>query len=80
MMAALRFLSSAIECAAALYMLRLFRVQDALRLNAVLGLVGPTILILVTIVGVAGIAEKLSVERIALILVAVVLVFVATRG
>jgi len=80
MMAALRFLSSAIECAAALYMLRLFRVQDALRLNAVLGLVGPTILILVTIVGVAGIAEKLSVERIALILVAVVLVFLATRG
>jgi hypothetical protein len=80
MMAALRFLSSAIECAAALYMLRLFRVQDALRLNAVLGLVGPTILILVTIIGVAGIAEKLSVERIALILVAVVLVFVATRG
>ena len=80
MMAALRFLSSAIECAAALYMLRLFRVQDALRLNAVLGLVGPTILILVTIIGVAGIAEKLSVERIALILVAVVLVFLATRG
>ena len=80
MMAALRFLSSAIECAAALYMLRLFRVQDALRLNAVLGLVGPTILILVTIIGVAGIAEKLSVERIALILVAVVLIFVATRG
>ena len=80
MMAALRFLSSAIECAAALYMLRLFRVQDALRLNAVLGLVGPTILILVTIIGVVGIAEKLSVERIALILVAVVLVFVATRG
>ena len=80
MMAALRFLSSAIECAAALYMLRLFRVQDALRLNAVLGLVGPTILILVTIVGVAGIAEKLSIERIALILVAVVLVFVATRS
>ena len=80
MMAALRFLSSAIECAAALYMLRLFRVQDALRLNAVLGLVGPTILILVTIVGMAGIAEKLSVERIALILVAVVLIFLATRG
>jgi len=80
MMAALRFLSSAIECAAALYMLRLFRVQDALRLNAVLGLVGPTILILVTIIGVAGIAEKLSIERIALILVAVVLVFVATRS
>jgi len=79
-MAALRFLSSAIECAAALYMLRLFRVRDALRLNAVLGLVGPTILILVTIIGVLGIAEKLSVERIALILVAVVLVFVATRG
>lgn len=80
MMALLRFVSAAIECAAALYILRLFRVEDALRVNATLGLVGPMILILVTLIGLVGMAERLSVERIALIVIAVVLVFVATRG
>jgi len=79
-MAALRFLSSAIECAAAVYILRLFRIEDALRVNAVLGMVGPTILILVTLIGLVGIAERLSIERIVLVVVAVILVFVATRG
>lgn len=79
-MAFLRFFSAAIECAAAIYILRLFRVEDALRVNATLGLVGPMILILVTLIGLVGMAERLSVERIALIVIAVVLVFVATRG
>lgn len=79
-MAALRFLSSAVECAAACYILRLFRVEDALRVNAVLGLVGPTVLVLVTLIGLTGMAERLSLERTVLIVLAVVLVFVATRG
>ncbi len=79
-MAALRFLSSAIECAAAVYILRLFRIEDALRVNAVLGMVGPTILILVTLIGLVGVADRLSVERIVLVVVAVVLVFLATRA
>ncbi len=79
-MAALRFLSASIECAAAVYILRLFRVTDALRVNAALGLVGPAILILVTIVGLVGVAEKLSLERIGLIVLAVILIFVATRS
>ncbi len=79
-MAALRFLSSAIECCAAIYILRLFQVEDALRVNALLGMVGPTILVLVTLVGLVGIAERLSWERIGLVVVAVVLIFVATRG
>jgi len=79
-MAALRFLSAAIECAAAFYILRLFRVEDALRVNAVLGMIGPTILILVTLIGLVGIAEKLSLERIALVLLSVILIFLATRG
>lgn len=80
MMAALRFVSSAIECAAAFYILRLFRVEDALRVNAALGMVGPTILIVVTLIGLVGIAEKLSIERIVLIFISVVLIFIATRG
>jgi len=79
MMAALRFLSALIEFAAAWYILRLFRVEDALRVNAALGLMGPGILILVTLVGLVGVAERLSVERITLIILAVILIFIAAR-
>jgi hypothetical protein len=78
-MAALRFISAAVEFAAAVYILRLFRVEDALRVNAALGLAGPAVLILVTLIGLVGIAEKVSIERIVLIIVAVLLIFVATR-
>jgi len=78
-MAALRFLSAAVECAAAVYILRLFRVEEALRVNALLGLVGPVILILVTAIGLISVAQRLSVERVALIVLAVVFIFIATR-
>jgi len=79
LMAALRLLSAFIECLAAIYILRLFRVEEALRVNALLGLVGPVILMLVTLIGLAGVAQRLSVERVVLILLAVVLIFLATR-
>jgi len=78
-MAALRFLSAAVECAAAFYMLRLFRVEHALRVNALLGLVGPTILVLVTVVGLVGVAERFSLERMVLVGLGVALIFLATR-
>ena len=78
-MASIRFISAAVELAAAVYILRLFRIEEALRVNAALGLVGPAVLILVTLVGLAGIAERISMERIVLITVAVLLVFIATR-
>jgi len=78
-MAALRFISALIECAAAVYILHRFQVKEALRVNALLGLVGPLILIFVTLVGVVGIADKLSFGRLGLILLAVLLIFAATR-
>lgn len=59
-MAALRFLSGSVEIAAALIMLRLNQVDKALAVNSGLALVGPTILILTTAVGLTGMAEQLS--------------------
>lgn len=59
-MSALRLLSGSVEIAAALIMLKLNQVDKALAVNSGLALVGPTILILTTAVGLTGMAEQLS--------------------
>lgn len=59
-MAILRLLSGSVEIGAALLMLRLNQVDKALAVNSGLALVGPTILILTTAVGLTGMAQQLS--------------------
>lgn len=59
-MAALRIFSGTIEILAALLMLKLGRVDKALAVNSALAFVGPTILLVTTSIGLAGIADKLS--------------------
>ncbi|AWB45106.1 DUF2619 domain-containing protein [Paenibacillus sp. CAA11] len=59
-MASLRLLSGTLEILAALWMLKLGRVDQALAVNSGLALVGPTILILTTSIGLIGMADKLS--------------------
>ncbi|MEF2964466.1 YqhV family protein [Paenibacillus sp. M1] len=59
-MASLRLISGTIEILAALLMLKLGRVDKALAVNSLLALVGPSILILTTSIGLAGMADKLS--------------------
>jgi hypothetical protein len=59
-MASLRFFSGAVEILAALLMLKLGRVDKALAVNSTLALVGPSILILTTSIGLIGMADKLS--------------------
>ncbi|UQZ37351.1 DUF2619 domain-containing protein [Paenibacillus sp. PK3_47] len=59
-MAVLRLLSGSVEITAALIMLRLNQVDKALAVNSGLALVGPTILILTTAVGLSGMAAQLS--------------------
>ncbi|RCX23138.1 uncharacterized protein DUF2619 [Fontibacillus phaseoli] len=59
-MASLRIISGSIEIAAALIMLRLGRVDKALAVNSALALVGPSVLIITTGIGLAGMADKLS--------------------
>ncbi|MHA6530704.1 YqhV family protein [Paenibacillus sp. BAC0078] len=59
-MAALRLLSGSVEIMAALLMLKLNQVDKALAVNSGLALVGPTILILTTAVGLTGMAQELS--------------------
>ncbi|MNJ50456.1 YqhV family protein [Paenibacillus fonticola] len=59
-MAAIRIISGSIEIIAALVMFRLGRIDKALAVNAMLAFVGPTVLMVTTMIGLAGIADKLS--------------------
>ncbi|WP_339248635.1 YqhV family protein [Paenibacillus sp. FSL F4-0243] len=59
-MATLRLFSGSAEIIAALIMLRLNQVDKALAVNSGLALVGPTILILTTAIGLTGMAQQLS--------------------
>lgn len=77
-MGLLRFLSAGIEFTAALLILRGGSVGRALQINAALGLVGPTILILVTAIGVTWLASQVSPGRFLLLLCAVLFILLAT--
>ncbi|RQW08772.1 DUF2619 domain-containing protein [Paenibacillus rhizophilus] len=59
-MAVLRMLSGSAEITAALIMLRLNQVDKALAVNSALALVGPTVLVLTTAIGLTGMAQNLS--------------------
>lgn len=63
--ASLRFLSGTIEILAAILMLKLGRIDRALAVNSALALVGPTVLIVTTSIGLIGMADKLSWGKIA---------------
>lgn len=64
-MATLRIISGSIEILAALLMLKLGRVDKALAVNSALAFVGPSVLIITTSIGLAGMADKLSWGKIA---------------
>jgi hypothetical protein len=74
-MALIRILSAAIEFSAALLMFKLNRVDQALKVNAVLALVGPTIFMSVTAVGLFGLAGKVSLQKMLIIILGVGLIF-----
>ena len=75
-MAALRFLSSTVEFTAALLMLKFNNVETAFKINATLALVGPTIMLCVTSLGLVGLAGKVPLSSMAIILLGVALIFI----
>lgn len=78
-MALLRMFSGIIELTAALLMLKFGRVEIAFKINAVLALIGPTVLVLVTSLGLVGLSGKISYYRMAIIVFGVILIFSGTR-
>ena len=77
-MAGVRILSATIEFTAAMLMLKFGRVETAFKINAVLALVGPTVMLIVTSLGLIGLAGagKVSPSGMALIVMGVALIFI----
>lgn len=75
-MAGVRLISATIEFTAAMLMLKSGRVETAFKLNALLALVGPAVLLTVTSLGLVGLAGKVSVHGMATIIMGVGLIFI----
>lgn len=78
-MAAMRVLSSMIELTAAILMLKLNRVEAALKINAILALVGPTVMLTVMALGLWGLAGQIAPSRMFSIILGVGLIFYGVR-
>ena len=78
-MALLRLVAGTIEISAGLLMLKFGRVQMALKINSMLGLIGPIILTLVGTVGLIGLSSELSWSKLILTTLGVFLIFLGTR-
>jgi len=78
-MAAVRLISGMIEFSAALLMLKLNRVEDAIKVNALLAFIGPVILLTVTGIGLAGLAGKTDPRKMVIIATGVILIFVGVN-
>jgi hypothetical protein len=79
-MAALRLLSGVMELCAALLILRLNRVDMALRINGFLAIIGPTLLLVGIMVGIAGLSDRIPLLRLALIYLGAFLIFWGARS
>ncbi|NHN28846.1 YqhV family protein [Paenibacillus agricola] len=75
-MAMLRLLSGSIEIIAALLMLRFNQIEKALLVNTGLAMVGPLILLATTTIGLAGLADKLSIGKLIWVLLGVSCIFI----
>lgn len=78
-MAFLRLLAGTIEITAALLMIKFAKVHTAMKINAVLGLIGPTILVLVSSIGLIGLSQHVSCSKMIIIALGVILIFIGTR-
>lgn len=78
-MALVRLISAVTELTGAYLMIRMNRLDAAVRVNALLGLIGPLVLLAATTIGVVGLADRLSPPKLFLILAGVGLILLGTR-
>ena len=76
-MAAMRFLAGLFEIGGAILMLRLGKIEQAFRVNAWLGIIGPTIFLVVSSLGLAGMVGQISPFKAAMLLGAVILILLS---
>mgnify|MGYP006280696485 FL=1 len=75
----IRLLSSFIELTAAFFMFYFKDIEIAIRLNALLGFVGPIVLITVTFLGLTEISSQISTVKLLMICGGVALIILGTR-
>lgn len=75
-MGLLRIFSGTLELIAALLIIYFNHIETALKINAALALVGPTIMVVVTSIGLAGLAGHVSLAKMLFILSGVALIFI----
>ncbi|NLW09284.1 MAG: DUF2619 domain-containing protein [Firmicutes bacterium] len=78
--ATLRVISGILEISAALVIIRLRRIEAALRINALLGLIGPLVFLAVSALGIVALAVKISPVKIILLLAGAFFILWGTRG
>lgn len=78
-MGLIRVLSAMIELTAALLILKGGDIHKALKINALLAVVGPTVLLLVMLLGLWGLTEKISLVKLAMVYLGVLLIFLGLR-
>ena len=76
-MAAMRFLAGLLEIGGATLMLRLGKIEQAFQVNAWLGIIGPTVFLVVSSLGLAGMIGQVPPLKVALLLGAVILIVLA---
>ncbi|HBG00495.1 MAG TPA: DUF2619 domain-containing protein [Firmicutes bacterium] len=77
-MTLLRLIAGTIEISAGLLMLKFGKVQTALKINSMLGLIGPIFLTLVGTVGLIELSSQLSWSKLLLTALGVLLIFMGT--
>jgi len=70
-MALLRIISGSIEIFVALLMIRFNDIEKAMLANSALAFVGPTVLILTTMIGLVGLSDKISFTKMLWIVIGV---------
>lgn len=78
--AMLRAISGILEFSAALVIIRLSRVEAALRINALLGLIGPLVFLAVSALGIVALAVKVSFFKIILLVAGACFILWGTRS
>ena len=78
-MAGLRIFSGLLEIAAAVIIIRSGRVEAALRINALLGLIGPLVFLAVSALGIVAVAVRIVPFKILLLIIGFLFVLWGTK-
>ena len=78
-MVLLRILSGSLEVTAAGLMFKFNDLEKALMINSMLALVGPSILILTTGIGLAGLSEKISLLKMICLFSGILLIIISMK-